>query len=445
MMFPEASWHWLSQSNNQKFLALVGAVAAAVLWLVHQRIPKNVHGPEHPDPAAGFNNLAKLFREKATGIERPNVTLVVNTNWIDGVPIPDDVKVSPAPQSASETQKRLLGAWAGTSDDSWRHILIVEDIRADGEARVVFASSKSSEWSREEGRVAGDTLSLDEGLVTYKLTATDRLLAEFECFTHVAQARMSRIELAALTRLGATIDWSDGVEFLDTDLTEDGKPVHLEAVLFKPKGSGPFPLLVFNHGRLCWGASRWLTWTETHLELAEFFLEKGWMVAFPQRRGRGKSDGLHGEGLDERGEALFVYDPGRSLSGAERALRDIEAAIAALQRRPDVAGKRLLIGGGRREEESCRSRMRDYIPNRSPASSTLSGAGPTSVIGGQASSTEGYLRAARDMIERHYGSTAIEILYFRLSTADRISRPSRGRAARESLSNFGFPARMATI
>lgn len=345
MMFPEASWHWLSQSNNQKFLALVGAVAAAVLWLVHQRIPKNVHGPEHPDPAAGFNNLAKLFREKATGIERPNVTLVVNTNWIDGVPIPDDVKVSPAPQSASETQKRLLGAWAGTSDDSWRHILIVEDIRADGEARVVFASSNSSEWSREEGRLAGDTLSLDEGLVTYKLTATDRLLAEFECFTHVAQARMSRIELAALTRLGATIDWSDGVEFLDTDLTEDGKPVHLEAVLFKPKGSGPFPLLVFNHGRLCWGASRWLTRTETHLELAEFFLEKGWMVAFPQRRGRGKSDGLHGEGLDERGEALFVYDPGRSLSGAERALRDIEAAIAALQRRPDVAGKRLLIGG----------------------------------------------------------------------------------------------------
>ncbi|MGH6822128.1 MAG: Fic family protein [Methylocella sp.] len=82
-MFPEASWHWLSQSNNRKFLALVAAVAAAVLWLVHQRIPKNVHGPEHPDLAAGFNNLAKLFREKATGIERPNVALGLNANWSD--------------------------------------------------------------------------------------------------------------------------------------------------------------------------------------------------------------------------------------------------------------------------------------------------------------------------------------------------------------------------
>lgn len=292
--------------------------------------------------------------------------------FIDGVPIPDDVHVSPAPQSASETQKRLLGAWAGTWDDSCRHILIVEDIRADGEARVVWAFSDDSEWDREVGTVSGDTLTVGCGLAKYKLTATDSLLATFECLTHVSRARMSRIELAALTRPGATINWPDGVEFLDTDLTEDGKRIRLEVVLFKPKGSGPFPLVVFNHGRIYGGRPAALAWTETHPELAAYFLEKGWMVAFPQRRGRGKSDGLHKEGLDgheaptrtetppevaafflakgwtvafPRHESRWVYDPGRSLSGAERALNDIEAAIAALQRRPDVAGKRLLIGG----------------------------------------------------------------------------------------------------
>ncbi|MGH6838681.1 MAG: alpha/beta hydrolase family protein [Methylocella sp.] len=273
---------------------------------------------------------------------------------IDCVPIPDDPHVSAAPQSASETQKRLLGAWVGAWDNYWRHILIVEDIRADGEARVVWANGDPPfdviggmcvrEWSREEGTVSGDTLTLD--LATYKLTAADMLLARFICFQPPSQARMSRIELAELTRPGATIHWTSGeVEFLHTDLAEGWKRVRLEVVLFKPKGSGPFPLLVFNHGRIYRGTPASLTLTESHPELAEVFLEKGWMVAFPQRRGYGKSDGHHDEGFAWDRARGYSADPGRCLAGADRALNDIKAAIAALQRRPDVAGKRLLIGG----------------------------------------------------------------------------------------------------
>jgi len=62
---------------------------------------------------------------------------------IDGVPIPDDANVSAASPSASETKKRLLGAWAGAWGGSLRHILIVEDIRPDGEASVVYAIGDS--------------------------------------------------------------------------------------------------------------------------------------------------------------------------------------------------------------------------------------------------------------------------------------------------------------
>lgn len=72
------------------------------------------------------------------------------------------------------------------------------------------------------------------------------------------------------------------------------------------------------------------------------------MVAFPQRRGRGKSDGLYDEGLAADRTQGYSCDPSRSLPGTDRALTDIEAAIAALQRRPDVAGKRLLIWGASR-------------------------------------------------------------------------------------------------
>lgn len=35
---------------------------------------------------------------------------------------------------------------------------------------------------------------------------------------------------------------------LETELQEDGKPIRLEYVVYKPAGDGPFPVLVFNHG-----------------------------------------------------------------------------------------------------------------------------------------------------------------------------------------------------
>ena len=59
------------------------------------------------------------------------------------------------------------------------------------------------------------------------------------------------------------------------------------------------------------------------------------LVAFPQRRGRGKSDGLY----EERGCNTDA------LGSADRALNDIGAAIAVLRRRQDVAAGPVLIGG----------------------------------------------------------------------------------------------------
>ena len=63
------------------------------------------------------------------------------------------------------------------------------------------------------------------------------------------------------------------------------------------------------------------------------FVKKGYMVAFPQRRGRGKSEGLYEEG--------FNVD----LAGADRALTDIAAAVEVLLQRPDVARRPILMAG----------------------------------------------------------------------------------------------------
>lgn len=89
MAFLEACRHWLSQSNNQSFLALVGAVAAAILWLVHHRTSRNVPGPEHPDMAAKLNIFA--FPERALGPEHPDVALSLNTNWINCASMPSSM------------------------------------------------------------------------------------------------------------------------------------------------------------------------------------------------------------------------------------------------------------------------------------------------------------------------------------------------------------------
>jgi dienelactone hydrolase len=134
--------------------------------------------------------------------------------------------------------------------------------------------------------------------------------------------------------------------FLHTMLREGGKPVRIEVVIEMPAGRGPFPLLVFNHGSTGKGTEPQL-FTETwwSRSIADFFVEKGWMVAFPQRRGRGKSDGLYDEGFAADRTQGYSSDPNRSLAGADRALEDLGAAIAALQRRPDVAGGTILLGG----------------------------------------------------------------------------------------------------
>jgi dienelactone hydrolase len=135
------------------------------------------------------------------------------------------------------------------------------------------------------------------------------------------------------------------VERAPTPFVEDGKSVSLEVVLYRPAGNGPFPLLVFNHGSTGRGNDRSLftrTWTADGI--AQLFNERGWLVAFPQRRGRGKSGGLYDEGF-EWDRSRYACAPTQSLPGVERALQDIDAAYDWLVARADVDAKRVLIGG----------------------------------------------------------------------------------------------------
>jgi hypothetical protein len=140
------------------------------------------------------------------------------------------------------------------------------------------------------------------------LTATESLRATYRRGGAVFSATLSRVALAELMLPGAKVAWTAPREFLSTALQEGGKPIRLEEVIKKPSGSGPFPLLVFNHGSTGRGTDPNLV-TETYANpaIADFFVERGWIVAFPQRRGRGKSVGLYDEGFAPRpGTRLFL-------------------------------------------------------------------------------------------------------------------------------------------
>jgi dienelactone hydrolase len=68
------------------------------------------------------------------------------------------------------------------------------------------------------------------------------------------------------------------------------------------------------------------------------------LVAFPQRRGRGGSDGLYDEGFTpDRARYSCLATP--ALAGFERALLDADAAATYLAGRADVDSSRMLSAG----------------------------------------------------------------------------------------------------
>lgn len=133
-----------------------------------------------------------------------------------------------------------------------------------------------------------------------------------------------------------------------TPFVEDGTTVELEVVIFKPFGPGPFPTVMFSHGSTGDGSdpSRF-TITSVTETVAKFFTDRGWMVAFPQRRGRGQSGGLYDEGFNAD-RSFYSCERDVTLAGAERALADLDAAVEWLSNRADVDTTRMLAAGASR-------------------------------------------------------------------------------------------------
>jgi dienelactone hydrolase len=128
------------------------------------------------------------------------------------------------------------------------------------------------------------------------------------------------------------------IPLIEKRLPGAARELHLEGFLYRPVASGPLPVLVFNHGSTGAGrVSPSATEPYRYPEVARFFVERGWAVLIPMRRGRGGSGG----------EYLERYDCDRTIlaAGVERAVEDLDAALAFVSAQPWADPTRLLLGG----------------------------------------------------------------------------------------------------
>ena len=125
-----------------------------------------------------------------------------------------------------------------------------------------------------------------------------------------------------------------------------GQRVRLAVRIFRPNGEGPFPTLIFHHGSTGFGTQplRFPRFWQPDT-VVNFFVDRGWSVVLPSRRGRGGSEGGYDEGFGPDRSRGYSSDPAYSLPGADRALADIDAITDVIRTWPFVDPETIVLGG----------------------------------------------------------------------------------------------------
>ena len=119
-------------------------------------------------------------------------------------------------------------------------------------------------------------------------------------------------------------------------LKVDVQGTAINVYLYEPQGTGPFPLLVLSHGSPRNPADRVNFGPQTLHVQAEAYAASGVAVAVPIRRGYG--------GSGEWVEGFNTMHPDFYLAGLTSA-DDIDATIAAITKRPEIDGSRVVLMG----------------------------------------------------------------------------------------------------
>ena len=238
------------------------------------------------------------------------------------------------------------------------------------------------------------------------------------------------VVVAALLSAGPAL----GQETSMVPVTVDGQIVRLQMRIHRPPAVGPVPTLVFNHGSTGNGLHppRFARPIDFPV-LAQFFVQRGWAVVMPARRGRGGSEGTYDEGFETVRSLGYACDPSLAIPGADRALRDIEAAMTAILAMPFVDRGRVVIGG-----QSRGGILSVAYAGRHPEPVK----GVINFVGGRSGrrcptdvNQTLFVRGAGYIRERRSGCTVTAIPSIRWRTAGRTSPRFRGPGAPVSFRN----------
>lgn len=107
--------------------------------------------------------------------------------------------------------------------------------------------------------------------------------------------------------------------------------INLETTLYRPPGTGPFPVVIINHGKAK-GASR-LQDRSRYVWAAREFLERGYMVVLPMRQGFANSGGT------------YIASHCNAETNGRIHAQDVLATLAYLKTQPDADLSRVVVIG----------------------------------------------------------------------------------------------------
>src|SRR5687768_8277194 len=113
---------------------------------------------------------------------------------------------------------------------------------------------------------------------------------------------------------------------------------YIDVTVFKPRGEGPFPVVVLSHGSPRSAADRRAAGRQRLAAQSQRFLDMGFAVLVPTRRGYGESGGRWAEAYGR------CDNPDYHAAGLETA-RDLRAAVEAVRGEPWVDATRIVLAG----------------------------------------------------------------------------------------------------
>jgi len=144
------------------------------------------------------------------------------------------------------------------------------------------------------------------------------------------------LALVASPALAQTTGETIWIPMTETRLLGASRALRLEATLYRPSRAEGAPLLIFNHGSTG-NFQVSPKATQRYPEVAQFFVERGFTVLIPMRRGRGSSEGDYLERYECENATLDA--------GVERAIQDLDAVMAFAAVQPWFDSTRFVLGG----------------------------------------------------------------------------------------------------